>query len=73
MTAPMLHLSVLEGEFSICRLDSNAPVPSWALADPFVSLTRTGRSYGSVVRQEAIPVKHYSAAGLAVFESGRAA
>ena len=36
-----LRLTLLQGEFAICRLPANAPIPTWAGNGPFVSITRT--------------------------------
>jgi hypothetical protein len=36
-----LTLTLLAGEFAICRLAAGAPLPDWAMSGPFVSMTRT--------------------------------
>lgn len=37
----MLTLSVMPGLFAVCRLAPGAPLPSWAAAGRFLSITRT--------------------------------
>jgi hypothetical protein len=40
---------------SICRLERKAPVPQWALAGEFFSITRTGEELSIVCPQEQVP------------------
>jgi hypothetical protein len=41
--------------FAVCRQAPNAPVPSWADATAFVSITRTTEELSIVCRQDAVP------------------
>ena len=41
--------------FSICRLRNDAPVPDWALAGGFFSITRTGEELSVVCPQAHVP------------------
>ena len=53
-----LRLALLEGNFAVCRLAADAPLPAWAAAGsvgPFVSITRTGDELSIVCRQGAVP------------------
>jgi predicted N-acetyltransferase YhbS len=50
-----LPLLLLDGTFAICRLDSNAPIPPWATAGHFFSITRTADELSVVGRQDAVP------------------
>ncbi len=50
-----LTLSVLPDTFAVCRLDQTAPVPEWALANRFVSFTRTLDEVSIVSTQSDIP------------------
>jgi hypothetical protein len=55
MALPELALIVLDDAFAVCRLDSDAPVPSWATAGDFYSMTRTADELSVVCRQDAVP------------------
>jgi len=50
-----LTLSILLGLFAVCRLPAAAPLPSWASAGPFVSITRTRDELSVVCRQSDVP------------------
>jgi hypothetical protein len=50
-----LDLSVLPGSYSVCRLDSGAGVPEWAMAGDFFSVTRTADELSVVCEQSAVP------------------
>jgi hypothetical protein len=50
-----MKLSLLPGRFGICRLDPSAPLPGWALAGAFWSLTRTADELSVVCDEAAIP------------------
>jgi hypothetical protein len=59
---PNLTLHVLPGEFAVCRLPGNAPLPNWAqlsetgpAAPPFVSVTRAGSELSVVLPAEHVP------------------
>ena len=41
--------------FSICRLERNAPIPEWALAGGFSSITRTAEELSVVCPQNRVP------------------
>ncbi len=51
----MLTLSVLPEEFGICRLDSAAEIPGWAISGPFFSITRTREELSIVCPAASIP------------------
>ncbi len=48
-------LLTLEGTFAVCRLAGDSPLPPWATAGPFFSITRTAEELSVVVRQDAVP------------------
>jgi hypothetical protein len=48
-------LFLLEGLFAVCRLDKKAPIPDWAVSEPFFSVTRTDDELSVVCPQEGIP------------------
>jgi hypothetical protein len=50
-----LTLLVLDGTFAICKLGSDAPVPPWATAGQFLSITRTADELSIVCRQDSVP------------------
>jgi hypothetical protein len=41
--------------FAICRLGGDSPLPPWATASPFFSITRTAEELSIVCRQDAVP------------------
>jgi hypothetical protein len=51
----MLHLLLLPDDLLVARLPARAPVPAWALAAPFFSLTRTAHELSVVCSAEAAP------------------
>lgn len=53
----MLNLSIFPEEFGICRLESSAEIPAWALSDPFFSITKTPAELSIVCRVTSIPKK----------------
>jgi hypothetical protein len=50
-----LTLRVLGVPLAICRLGPEAEIPAWAIASPFVSITRTEGELSIVVGQDCIP------------------
>jgi len=50
-----LIISVLSDRFGICRLAPNMPLPAWAIAGPFYSITRTTEELSVVCPELAIP------------------
>ncbi len=50
-----LTLSLLSDTFAICRLEPDADIPSWALAEDFCSITRTVEELSLVCLQEVVP------------------
>jgi len=55
MAAWQLTLSLFPDPFAICRLPANAPMPAWAHAGAFASITRTGDELSIVCPQAAVP------------------
>lgn len=55
MTTRSLTLEVLPDRLAVCRLDRGAPLPAWAAAGGFVSLTRTDAELSVVCLQESVP------------------
>jgi hypothetical protein len=55
MTPHRLALNLLTGNFAVCRLAADAPLPSWAAGGPFVSITRTAEELSVVCPEEAVP------------------
>jgi hypothetical protein len=55
MTPGRLTLVAVEGRFAVCRLDGGAPVPAWATAGPFSSVTRTPDQLSVVCPEQAVP------------------
>ena len=50
-----LRLSVLPGEFSICRRDANTPLEPWMSRGSFSSITRTATELSIVVESPHVP------------------
>lgn len=55
MTPLTLHL--WPQAFAVCRLPPEAPLPTWAQAAPFFSLTRTPMELSLVCLQEGVPAE----------------
>lgn len=51
-----LTLSVVPGTYAVCRLDSEAGVPDWALRGGFFSITRTADELSIVCDRELPPL-----------------
>jgi hypothetical protein len=50
-----LNLIAVDGIFAVCRLEADAPIPTWATADHFFSITRTADELSVVCYQDAVP------------------
>ncbi len=50
-----LTLTVLPGTYAVCRLDTNATLPGWAVSGDFFSVTRTADELSVVCLQSAVP------------------
>lgn len=50
-----LNLTVMDGTFAVCRLGAVAPIPPWATAGSFFSITRAADELSVVCRQDAVP------------------
>ena len=50
-----LTLSLLDGEFAICRLAASDPLPAWLASGSFLSVTRTAAELSVVCRRELPP------------------
>ena len=55
MSFHRLNLTVVDGTFAVCRLEADAPIPPWATAGSFFSITRTADELSIVCHQEAVP------------------
>jgi hypothetical protein len=55
MSHTNLTLSLLADTFTICRLEPDVDIPSWALAGDFYSITRTVEELSLVCLQEVVP------------------
>lgn len=59
----MLTLSVLPDSFAVCRLAADAPIPAWAIAGDFFSITRTTDELSLVCRESQAPESAQSERG----------
>jgi hypothetical protein len=50
----MLRMTTLGGRFAVCRLDADAPLPSWP-SGTFVSITRTPHELSIVCDESSVP------------------
>jgi hypothetical protein len=55
MTLQRQTLLAVEGTFAVCRLGADSPIPPWATAGPFCSITRTADELSVVCRLDAVP------------------
>jgi hypothetical protein len=55
MTSAQRTLLALEGTYAVCSLDGAFPIPPWATAGAFFSITRTADELSVVCPQEAVP------------------
>lgn len=51
----MLRLDVIEGPYSVCRLEPDDPTPTWIEDSPFWSVTRTTSELSIVCRSDLVP------------------
>lgn len=49
------RLTLLDGRYAIGSLPPDSPVPAWAVAAPFASITRTADELSIVCREEDVP------------------
>ena len=63
MDASSLTFTLLPATLAVCRLESGAPVPAWALTGPFVSITRTADEMSVICPEPAVPAGVVCAAG----------
>lgn len=50
-----LALRRLSGDYSVCRLDADAPIPAWADGGGFVSISRSAEELSVLCRSERVP------------------
>lgn len=55
MSFHQLNLIVVDGTFTVCKLAADTPIPPWATAGHFFSITRTSDELSVVIPQEAVP------------------
>jgi len=63
-----LHLRLLAGEYAICRLAPDEPVPSWSGSAVFSAVTRTCAELSILCPVTQVPVATRHEAGWCVFE-----
>ena len=52
-----MKLQILEKTFAVCRLGPNSNIPTWALASPFFSLSRTETELSVVCEESLVPLE----------------
>jgi uncharacterized protein len=62
MSSP-LTLSILPERLAICRLPATAPIPAWATAESFFSITRTADELSIVCREQYVPAGRETSRG----------
>jgi hypothetical protein len=55
MAVREIRLALPDGTFSVCRLEADAPIPTWATAGDFFSVTRTADELSIVCHEDAVP------------------
>lgn len=50
----MIRMTTFDGRFAVCRLDGDAPLPSWP-SGAFVSITRTPDELSIVCEESSVP------------------
>jgi hypothetical protein len=65
---PVSHLDLLPGRLAICRLPPDAPLPVWAAAAPFTSVTRTAYELSVVCTEAVAPEGAECDAGWRIFQ-----
>jgi hypothetical protein len=55
MAFRQLTLNVVDSIFAVSRLEPHAPIPPWATAGDFFSITRSAEELSVVCPQEAVP------------------
>lgn len=63
-----LTLSILSGEYGVCRLAPDAAIPSWVPATGFVSITRTAEELSIVCEEIALPADVRSEPGFSMLK-----
>lgn len=63
MATPTHTLTLLDATLAVCRLPPDAPVPAWALAPPFSSVTRTPDELSVVCADAAVPPEQPASRG----------
>jgi hypothetical protein len=58
MTGRALRFSWVPGQFAVCRLPANAPLPEWAAKGHFSSITRTADELSIVCAAANVPTEH---------------
>ena len=53
-----LRFRRIAGQFAVCQLSADAPVPQWATVGVFTSVTRTADELSIVCPLENVPQKH---------------
>ena len=64
----MLHMTLLLGEFAICRLPAGSVLPEWATTGAFSSVSWTSDEISVVCEQAAVPAGVKSDAGWRAFK-----
>ncbi|WP_409526943.1 ACT domain-containing protein [Rhizobium sp. G21] len=52
---PSVALSLLAGDYAVCRLSPADPIPAWAEGDGFVSISRSDEELSILCRAERAP------------------
>ena len=55
MQERLLNISVLPGNFAVCRLGPNDPIPDWVKPGQFVTVTRSADELSIICDEELVP------------------
>lgn len=55
MRSAKLSLSILQGRFAVCRLETEEAIPEWSVRGGFISITRTVDELSIVCLEDGVP------------------
>ncbi len=56
MNPPLLKLIILPERLAVCRMETNAPIPEWAVGECFLSISRTRDELSVICEEHFVPV-----------------
>jgi uncharacterized protein len=56
MNPPLLKLIILPERLAVCRMETSAPIPEWAVGECFLSISRTRDELSVICEEHFVPV-----------------